>query len=58
MRHCHLPHIDIVGYYQFITFRTHDSTDGFLKKLSFQNKPNNKKQLEVDEYLDVSQRGG
>ena len=57
MKYRHLPHIDVAGYYQFITFRTYDSTDGFIEKLSNQNKPNNKKQLDVDEYLDSSQQG-
>ncbi|WP_423908881.1 transposase [Candidatus Spongiihabitans sp.] len=57
MKYHHLPHIDVAGYYQFITFRTYDSTDGFIKNLSNQNKPNNKKQLDVDEYLDSSQQG-
>lgn len=57
MQYKHLPHVDIIGYYQFITFRTFDSTDDFLKRLSLQDKPNNKKQLEIDNYLDFSQKG-
>ncbi len=57
MQYKHLPHIDMIGYYQFITFRTFDSTDVFLKKLSLQDKDNSKKQLEMDDYLDSSQNG-
>lgn len=57
MKYHHLPHIDIAGCYQFITFRTYDSIDEFLKKLSLQNKVNSKKQLEIDNYLDGSQNG-
>jgi len=53
----HLPHIDLIGHYQFITFRTYDSTDKFLKKLALQNKPNNKIQLDVDNHLDSSKNG-
>ena len=57
MKYYHLPHIDLSEYYQFITFRTHDSIDGFINKLVSQNMPNNKKQLAVDNYLDSSQNG-
>lgn len=57
MEYVHLPHLDLVDHFQFITFRTYDSTDNFLKKLSLQNKPNNKIQLDVDNYLDASQNG-
>jgi len=31
----HLPHIDSAGYYQFVTFRTHDSVDEFVRKWGF-----------------------
>ncbi|NOQ14526.1 MAG: hypothetical protein GQ583_08650 [Methyloprofundus sp.] len=57
MKYNHLPHIDISNYYQFITFRTHDSIDGFIKKLVSQHMPNNKKQMTVDTYLDRSHNG-
>lgn len=53
----HLPHIDVEGYYQFITFRTQDSTDDFLRRLATQSMPNDKKQLAADEHIDTSQRG-
>ncbi len=52
-----LPHIDLDGHYQFITFRTLDSVDSFLKKLAQNDLPNNKKQLAIDQYLDQSCNG-
>lgn len=56
-KHRHLPHIDLVGHYQFITFRTFDSVDDFVKKLSTGAQSNAKKQLAVDAYLDQSPKG-
>ena len=53
----HLHHIDLVDHYQFITFRTHDSVDAFVKKLALQNKTNQQRQMKVDEYLDQSIKG-
>lgn len=53
----HLKHVDIAGHFQFVTFRTHDSVDGFLKKLAQQDKENKIKQMEVDAYLDQSNAG-
>ena len=32
-----LPHIDMIGYYQFLTFRTFDSLDDFVKKIRLEN---------------------
>ena len=57
MIYSHLAHVDIAGYYQFITFRTNDSTDAFLNKLSAQNTSSSRKQLIVDNYLDRSIQG-
>ena len=57
MKYNHLKHLDIADYYQFITFRTRDSRDSFLKKLHDQKKAANKKQLEIDNYLDQSKQG-
>ena len=57
MKYNHLTHIDIADYYQFITFRTRDSTDSFLKKLNYQKKLEGEKQLEIDNYLDQSKQG-
>jgi len=54
----HLPHIDIVGHYQFITFRTLESVDGFVKKLALDNlSTNSKKQFAIEQYLDQSNNG-
>jgi REP element-mobilizing transposase RayT len=52
-----LPHIDIEGYYQFITFRTYDSLDSYLEKLYELNISNKQKQQQIDTYLDTSQKG-
>jgi putative transposase len=54
----HLPHIDLQGHYQFITFRTFDSVDEFIRKLDNSVAIlNKKKQLKIDEYLDHSLNG-
>ncbi len=54
----HLPHIDLVGYYQFVTFRTFDSVDEFMRKWDFSPAISNKeKQLKIDDYLDTSTNG-
>ncbi|MDQ6992875.1 MAG: transposase [Mariprofundus sp.] len=57
MIHTHLPHIDMNGHYQFISFRTADSRDQFVVNLSAQHLPDRKKQLQMDEYLDLSPQG-
>jgi len=54
---CNLPHIDLVGYYQFVTFRTHDSIDDFLKRISEEDISSSLKQYKADEYLDRSLKG-
>ena len=57
-KHSNLPHIDLKGYYQFVTFRTYDSIDDFLKQLSSQNDmSSNIKQYKIDTYLDKSKKG-
>jgi len=56
-RHRHLPHLDMENHHQFITFRTRDSVDGYLKKRAQQNLPNGKRQLAIDKYLDQSKNG-
>ncbi|MDY0322010.1 MAG: transposase [Arcobacteraceae bacterium] len=54
----HLPHIDLMGYYQFVTFRTFDSVDEFIRKWDFSPAVSNKeKQRKIDEYLDTSTNG-
>jgi len=52
-----LPHVDLIGYYQFLTFRTHDSIDDFLTRLSAENISASLKQYKADEYLDNSLKG-
>ena len=52
-----LPHADLVGYYQFLTFRTHDSIDDYLTRISKENISTSLKQYKADEYLDRSSKG-
>ena len=47
----------MIGYYQFVTFRTYDSINEFIKKLSNENIETNKKQYKMDKYLDNSSHG-
>jgi len=53
----HLPHIDIQGVYQFITFRTAESTDPYLLQLYGKTQRNAEKQIAIDAYLDLSGKG-
>jgi REP element-mobilizing transposase RayT len=53
----YLPHKDVANHYQFITFRTHDSIDHFVKKIAQQNSRHSKQQLAIDQYLDQSDNG-
>jgi REP element-mobilizing transposase RayT len=55
--HSKLPHINLKGYYQFVTFRTYDSVDEFVKKLQITNEPQKILQYKMDQYLDSSQNG-
>ena len=52
-----LPHIDTIDAYQFVTIRTQDSLDSYLKKLESLDIPNARKQVQVDRYLDNSEKG-
>jgi len=52
-----LPHIDMIGYYQFVTFRTNDSMDDFIVKIRKQNIPDKQKEYQIDKYLDSSNKG-
>ncbi len=56
-RYKHLPHFNQKNLYQFITYRTYDSIDGFVRKLQADDLPNDKKQLAMDQYLDRSRKG-
>lgn len=57
MMHQRLPHIDLPDTYQFITFRTHDSMDDLLRKLSRSNEDPSLTQLRIDNHLDQSNKG-
>jgi REP element-mobilizing transposase RayT len=52
-----LPHIDLVGYYQFITFRTHDSIDDYLKRVRNEDISSREKEYKIDQYIDKSSKG-
>jgi putative transposase len=57
-KYSRLPHIDLLGYYQFVTFRTYESLDEFMHKFCLSPALSNKeKQLKIDEYLDTSSNG-
>lgn len=55
--HSNLPHRSQNKLYQFITFRTHESTDEYLLKLSSQNLKTRELQYSIDKYLDNSNSG-
>jgi REP element-mobilizing transposase RayT len=52
-----LPHIDLIGYYQFVTFRTHDSLDEFIKKIRSEEISSRKQEYKIDQYIDQSSKG-
>ncbi|MDQ7085154.1 MAG: transposase [Sulfurovum sp.] len=52
-----LPHISNYGYYQFLTFRTKDSLDEYLKRVMNLPIENHNKQYQIDKYLDSSSHG-
>ena len=45
------------GHYQFVTFRTKDSIDGYIQKLYGSNDSEKLKQYKIDSYLDKSESG-
>ena len=57
-KHTKLPHIDAFGYYQFLTFRTHESVDAYVSKLLGNTRlKSNIKQYKIDDYLGSSKNG-
>jgi len=52
-----LPHIDLEGYYQFVTFRTHDSLDDYIARVRAQEIESKKQEYIIDRYLDNSSKG-
>jgi len=49
-----LPHINLKGYYQFVTFRTQDSLDNYITKIRTQNIKSKKREYLIDKYLDIT----
>ena len=45
------------GHYQFVTFRTKDSIDGYIQKLYGSDDSEKLKQYKIDSYLDKSENG-
>jgi len=56
-KYSHLTHINSIGHYQFITFRTKESLDSYLKCLYNSSEIEKIKQYKMDRYLDSSQSG-
>jgi len=52
-----LPHVDLVGYYQFVTFRTHDSIDDYLKRIRNEDIGSREQEYKIDQYIDLSTKG-
>ncbi len=52
-----LHHYCHVNSYQFVTFRTKDSIDDFLRQLQSSNLDETNKQFSMDQYLDQSPQG-
>ena len=52
-----LPHVDLIGYYQFVTFRTYDSIDDYLKRVRSEDISNREKEYKIDQYIDLSAKG-
>lgn len=57
MKYSHLKHIDLPEHYQFITFRTQDSVDSYVKKMQSQYSNAKEQQYAIDQYLDQSPNG-
>ena len=55
--HYNLPHINQKNLYQFITFRTKDSIDDYIRTLTKTDLPTKKLQQTIDTYLDTSKKG-
>jgi len=55
--HKKLFHINLTQHYQFITFRTKDSIDGYVNKIQNLDIQTKAKQYKIDKYLDNSTNG-
>ena len=52
-----LPHIQIENMYNFITFRTYESIDEYIRKIYTLNIDTKIKHYQIDKYLDNSSNG-
>jgi len=52
-----LPHINLLGYYQFVTFRTQDSLDDYITRVRKEKIDSKKQEYLIDRYLDNSLKG-
>ena len=53
-----LPHIDAIGYYQFVTFRTYESLDDLIFGMRNKREMGDKqKEYFIDQYSDRSKKG-
>lgn len=52
-----LPHIDLREHYQFVTFRTYDSIDDFIRRIRETEPTDTKKEFIIYCHLDTSIKG-
>ncbi|WP_434581383.1 transposase [Sulfurimonas sp. NW15] len=57
MNHTKLHHISLQEHYQFVTFRTEDSVDAYVRKILENDEKEFIKQFQIDNYLDSSKNG-
>jgi REP element-mobilizing transposase RayT len=55
--HSNLPHFSKIGCFQFITFRTFDSVDDFIRRIHRSKLSDSEKQYKIDKYSDSSNKG-
>ena len=55
--HTKLHHINLKEHYQFVTFRTYESVDEYVKNIQNSTDTEKNKQYKIDKYLDNSQNG-
>jgi len=57
MNHTKQHHISLQEHYQFVTFRTEESVDDYVRKILENDEKESIKQFQVDNYLDSSKNG-
>ena len=57
MNHTKQHHISLHEHYQFVTFRTEESVDAYVRKILKNDEKEHIKQFQVDNYLDSSKNG-